>query len=355
MNCLQCGGEMMNHLVQTRGQELCYDVCKECGGLWLDRGELDKMAFEVDGSIEYCTQEPDEGGNKGSRACPRCEGQQVLDRVKFLQYGDITLDRCPNCGGFWMDGGELDAIDEDLEKIMPIRGKGFSEFLRNAHLPYWHKRIRRKSSETDFRLEAPPVRGARLVSQTELRCPACAATLDRYQAFGIDIEGCPACKGIFLDEGELRSLKDKCKEALWHNLRWMDDEVEAVEQANSTLSDRVCPRCQDQRLLTTNFGDSEILIDYCPGCHGVWLDQGELRAVTHYLASRLSSFPTGQMVKKAWDEVKEICGGPEGVVSEGRDALAAIAALLSVNVFCHPPLRRMLASLHATGRSMGLG
>ena len=55
MRCLSCGAEMMNHLVQTKDDEISYDLCEECGSLWLDRGELDKMAFQVEGSIEYCS------------------------------------------------------------------------------------------------------------------------------------------------------------------------------------------------------------------------------------------------------------------------------------------------------------
>ncbi|MHC4863242.1 MAG: TFIIB-type zinc ribbon-containing protein [Planctomycetota bacterium] len=56
MNCLNCRAEMMNNLVQTRKDQIAYDVCEACGSLWLDRGELDKMAFQVEGSIEYCSR-----------------------------------------------------------------------------------------------------------------------------------------------------------------------------------------------------------------------------------------------------------------------------------------------------------
>ena len=34
-------------------------MCEHCGSLWLDAGELDKMAFQVEGSIEYCEEEKD--------------------------------------------------------------------------------------------------------------------------------------------------------------------------------------------------------------------------------------------------------------------------------------------------------
>ena len=53
MDCLKCNREMVNYYVQTKKETISYDVCESCGSLWLDAGELDKMAFQVEGSIEY--------------------------------------------------------------------------------------------------------------------------------------------------------------------------------------------------------------------------------------------------------------------------------------------------------------
>ena len=48
---------MTNYDVVIKSAELSYDVCEKCGGLWLDRGELYKMAFQVAGSIEVCSEQ----------------------------------------------------------------------------------------------------------------------------------------------------------------------------------------------------------------------------------------------------------------------------------------------------------
>ena len=37
--------------------------------------------------------------------CPKCQGK--LESYAFLEY---LLDRCPNCGGVWLDREEVDAI-----------------------------------------------------------------------------------------------------------------------------------------------------------------------------------------------------------------------------------------------------
>ena len=135
MDCLNCGKQMVGYTVSTGQKQLSYDVCEGCGSLWLDSGELDKMAFQVEGSIEFSSGEEVEDEAATGRECPRCRGLE-LEKVRFLGESDIVLDRCANCGGFWLDGGDLDLINRELERIMPVEGKGFSEFVNNVHLPY---------------------------------------------------------------------------------------------------------------------------------------------------------------------------------------------------------------------------
>ena len=82
MRCLNCNAEMVNYDVTTKKAELSYDLCEKCGSLWLDAGELDKMAFQVAGSIEFCSEEEDKTA-RPTRKCPRCD-DSVLSRVKIL-------------------------------------------------------------------------------------------------------------------------------------------------------------------------------------------------------------------------------------------------------------------------------
>src|SRR5262249_5939874 len=213
MQCLNCKIEMVNYDVTTkrgmleraellvqqldasRYAQLSYDACEQCGSLWLDAGELDKLAFKVDGSIEFCSQEED-ATRPPIRKCPRCI-KVDLAPVKFLGLTDINLDRCPNCGGFWLDGGELNLVNRELAKIMPVSGHGFSDFVNNVHVPFWFKRIKRPSSETDFQVVAAPIPGARRKGTTDIRCPVDGAALDRYARSRIEIEDCPTCHSMY--------------------------------------------------------------------------------------------------------------------------------------------------------------
>ncbi len=174
------------------------------------------------------------------------------------------------------------------------------------------------------------------------------------EKLGAKIEGCGKCRGMFLDKGELRKLKDKCEKGEWQNLRWLDDETDSIEKADVRLSERVCPKCKSQKLLTTGFGDSKTLLDYCSKCHGIWLDEGEFREIHDYLLSQVNKYSSGQMAKKVYEEIKEIWSGPENILSEILDAKAAVSALICITIFEHPGLFNKLQETARSAGSIGL-
>jgi len=355
MKCRNCGEEMANYTVQAGLKRLSYDICESCGSLWLDKGELDKMAYQVSGSVEYSTVGEAEAEGEKKKECPRCEGV-AMDKVNFLGVGDIVLDHCDNCGGFWLDGGELDLANEELERIMNVSGHGFSEFLKKAHLPFWVKRIKNKSSDTDFKIDVKPLGNAVRISETGLECPVCdEAKLDMYNVYGMQVDACPECHGIWLNEGELRRMKDRSvKLSGWYQLNWMDDEVESVgDDLGAIPSDRACPECEDEKMISTSFGDSGTVIEWCPGCGGIWLDAGEMDEIIGYMKKQLDSLSEEEMKEKVYEEIKEIWDGPEGVLSEIRDAASAIGTLINMKIYKHPRLVDAMAKFAMASRSVG--
>lgn len=335
MRCLSCGTEMMNNQVSTKNDLISYNICEKCGSLWLDQGELDKMAFQVEGSIEYCSQEPVNEPETQMRKCPRCDNSNLY-RVRFLNSTDIILHHCRNCGGFWLDGGELDLIDKDLAKIMPVSGKGFSDFVNNVHVPYWYKRIKTKSSEAEAQVEVLPIKGAKLDRITTDQCPGCGKTLNEYTVFSMRFEGCPGCKGIWLFKDELRKLKNKVEHG---SIRWLNDEIDNIEKTSAMATKRLCPKCKGIQMVSVLFGNSSIVIDWCPQCHGMWLDQDEFDSVTEYLKHELHTMHSKEIEKKALDEVKLLwSGGSESRYEELLDVKATITALINATIFEHPTL-----------------
>ena len=342
---------MTNYDVVTKKTELSYDVCEKCGNLWLDRGELDKMAFQVAGSIEFCWEQEADSAGRPRRTCPRCDGVQ-LSPVRFLGETDVVLDHCRNCGGIWLDGGELNLIDMELVKIMPVSGHGFSDFVNNVHEPYWFKRIKQPSSETDFKIEVEPISGAKHIRSTDEDCPGCGAKLDLYSLLGIEFEGCPKCHGLWLGRDELRKLKNKVGIG---ELHWLNSEVDNIEQAAAIASKRICPQNDNGNLLSVVFGKSSVVLDWCPKCHGLWLDRGEYDKIVDYLRDKAGQSTIKEVEKEIAEDVKRLFkSGPETPVAELSDIAAAVTALINFTIFEHPTVFKLVTDASAAGRSIGM-
>jgi Zn-finger nucleic acid-binding protein len=107
--------------------DITVDECTACGGVFLDRGELNVLATGMAGDIEFCSREKGELPDRfGARACPRC-ANTVMEKVDLLRYTGIIFDYCRECQGFFLDRGELNAMNDELKAIA---GKEHGEELR---------------------------------------------------------------------------------------------------------------------------------------------------------------------------------------------------------------------------------
>jgi Zn-finger nucleic acid-binding protein len=349
MKCLNCDNEMTTNQVVTNNDSISYDMCDQCGSLWLDAGDLDRMAFKVEGSIEYCEEIGTDEPEKMPKKCPRCDDFN-LSEVKFLESDGIHLHLCRNCGGFWLDGGELKLIDNELAQDSHIEGHGFSDFVNNVHVPYWYKRIKKPSSETDFTVDVPPIKDAVQKESTADICPVCAQNLFVYSIFSMDFEGCAKCKGIWLIKDELRKLKNKVNEG---SMRWLNDEIEDMEKTNARVTNRSCVKCKTTKMVAVLFGKSAVIVDWCPQCHGVWLDKGEFEAITAYLRAELGAMHPKDIERLVKEDIERVwSGGPETRVEELLDASAAVSALINTTIFDHPALFKLATAAGAISRSM---
>ena len=128
MDCPVC----KNAMITLELEDVEIDYCTDCGGIWLDAGELELLlddreraeklldSFEIDA---HCTEKP--------RKCPIC-----LKKMQKIIVGQSTptllIDRCRKGDGLWFDKGELQDIlstarlDED-NKIRKILADMFGE------------------------------------------------------------------------------------------------------------------------------------------------------------------------------------------------------------------------------------
>jgi uncharacterized protein len=100
-----------NELTQLQVGSLVVDVCQGgCGGIWFDVFELERVdeEDEVAGEslLHIRRDERIAYDPARKRDCPRCQDVK-LHRHFFSAKRRVQVDQCPNCGGYWLDSGEL--------------------------------------------------------------------------------------------------------------------------------------------------------------------------------------------------------------------------------------------------------
>ena len=114
--------------------------------------------------------------------CIKCTA--VLSRTHL---GDVEVDFCRQCGGLWLDRGELERIVRTTRKAPEV-----VQVLRRKLIPL---------------PTAAPV-----PSELTAACPVCArTTMHEVELGGLHIDYCKDCMGLFLDKGELDAAMDKVR------------------------------------------------------------------------------------------------------------------------------------------------
>jgi membrane associated rhomboid family serine protease len=104
MHCPHCVGAL--EPVAYDGVDL--DVCMFCRGLWFDQGELAKFNH-FDADFPLGPGKPIEGEAIGG-LCPRCG--VAMTPMRYAPRVNFEVDRCANCGGVWLDNGEIRKIQQ---------------------------------------------------------------------------------------------------------------------------------------------------------------------------------------------------------------------------------------------------
>lgn len=139
-----------------------------------------------------------------------------------------------------------------------------------------------------------------------MKCPADGAELRTapYEA-DIQVDSCAACGGVWLDVGELERIEATVEKDYREALKQVPrDTINALEMARQQAApDRQCPRC-DRRMEKREHGFcSQIIVDVCPSCRGVWLDRGELAALEVFFER--SHHETAALRKGFWASLVE--------------------------------------------------
>jgi len=172
-----------------------------------------------------------------------------------------------------------------------------------------------------------------------MNCPRCHTESRKRGISTVEVDECPQCKGLWFGKDELRKAKDQTDA----DLRWMDFELWKHQDRFHVAAKPVrCPAC-DVPMAAVTYDKTDIEVDCCPKCWGVWLDGGEFEKIIDALGGELESLPASKYVRASLEEAREILTGPEGFISEWRDFLTVIRMMeyriLSENPKLHQAIR----------------
>ena len=112
-------------------------------------------------------------------------------------------------------------------------------------------------------------------------CPDCSIALIKQNFHGVEIDVCNKCAGIFFDEGEVNQIRKSGS----NSFEELDAKVH-IEDAPQTFEehlDRKCPNCQVVMSQYRYLYSSPIMLDSCNHCGGIWIENGELKAMAEYV------------------------------------------------------------------------
>src|SRR5437868_8660222 len=115
MNCPACGHALTS---RTAGA-VAVDVCDGgCGGIWFDHYELKKLdepSESAGESLLDVKRDPADVVDPAKRyTCPKCTDGVVMMRHFWSVKRAVTMDECPECGGVFLDAGELGSIRHEF-------------------------------------------------------------------------------------------------------------------------------------------------------------------------------------------------------------------------------------------------
>ena len=110
--------------------------------------------------------------------------------------------------------------------------------------------------------------------------------MERAEFTGMMLDVCPRCAGIWFDDVELRELIEKDPKIITQLENAYAPRAEAVDAREAQRS---CPRGHAYLETFRYLQDDPILVDSCPVCYGVFLDNGELAEVADYVRNEYSA------------------------------------------------------------------
>lgn len=168
-----------------------------------------------------------------------------------------------------------------------------------------------------------------------MKCPDCKHVLKPIDCKGVVIHECTKCDGKWFEKDELQKVEAREDDTV----RWIDFEPfsKEAEQLSASSEGKTCPKCL-KKMASLKYLKSNVVVDKCPTCKGVWLDRGELAKIIRYLKDLVDTVPASELVKDTFKEFIKIFTFHKDIISEIKDLFAVFYILELRIAVDHPEL-----------------
>lgn len=147
MDCPACS----HALTEIQVGSVKLDVCEGgCGGIWFDAFELQRVEKEHlgvgDALVNVARNPALRVDFSRRRSCPRCDGMK-LKRHFFSAKRQVEVDQCPNCGGYWLDAGELKKIHHEKAHAAVARKINDTEVSMSSIRFLYRQRLQERAEQ----------------------------------------------------------------------------------------------------------------------------------------------------------------------------------------------------------------
>lgn len=266
MECPRC--QSPQTLVEvTLDEDVVVDACRGCKGIFFDKDELGTFLHLSKDLPDYKTLM---ASAEPSFPCPKCKAQ--MRELHYVKGSDLAVDTCEGCEGVWLDGGEIGearalAEAQDLPKLRLLR------------------------SMWDLR------RSVRGISKG---CPKCEGKVENFKVDErMTLDLCDKCHGLWFDKGEIKEYFELERD--------IPDLQAALASARATgIKCKMCDtggELVEMPYSGVELESGKLMIDYCKGCAGIWIDAKEWVMLECLIAASSESPQArmGRAVKKLQD------------------------------------------------------
>lgn len=117
INCVRCDDKSLYTLANPKGVKV--DRCLSCQGTWYDAGELEQtLGKDFDYNAFLGLMSP----SKSELVCPCCSLEMTAMIFKY-RGGQLIIDHCSKCRGFWLDNREYEVIKQLMMSYTRVPNK----------------------------------------------------------------------------------------------------------------------------------------------------------------------------------------------------------------------------------------